>query len=46
LYPIQITIAEIELSTIKEKIKVPPWVGDEVTGDPKYFNSEIIKMGI
>lgn len=42
--PIQLVLAEIELSKPDEVIEIPEWVGNEVTGDPKYFNSEIIKM--
>lgn len=36
-------IAEIELSTEKESFDRPDWLGDEVTGDVKYFNSMLIK---
>ena len=36
-------IAEIELSSEKESFDRPNWLGDEVTGDVKYFNSMLIK---
>ena len=36
-------IAEIELSSEKESFDRPDWLGDEVTGDVKYFNSMLIK---
>ena len=36
-------IAEIELSSEKESFNRPDWLGDEVTGDVKYFNSMLIK---
>jgi len=36
-------IAEIELSTEKEAFDRPDWLGEEVTGDVKYFNSMLIK---
>lgn len=36
-------IAEVELSDENQKIVLPNWVGEEVTGDPKYFNSNLIK---
>ena len=32
-------LAEIELSDINESFELPPWVGEEVTGDPNYYNS-------
>ncbi|MEI6899099.1 MAG: CYTH domain-containing protein [Bacteroidota bacterium] len=32
-------IAEIELNSADEKFDIPPWLGDEVTSDPRYFNS-------
>ena len=36
-------VAEIELSAEDEKFEKPSWIGEEVTGDPKYFNSNLIK---
>lgn len=36
-------LAEIELSDEKEEFTVPEWIGEEVTGDPRYFNSNLIK---
>lgn len=38
-----LVIAEVELESEDQKIKLPDWVGKEVTGDPKYFNSNLIK---
>ena len=32
-------VAEIELSGEDEPFARPSWVGDEVTGDPRYYNS-------
>jgi adenylate cyclase len=37
-----LVIAEIELTHEKEKFPVPEWLGEEVTGDPKYYNSNLI----
>lgn len=34
-------IVEVELENENEKIKLPEWIGDEVTGDEKYYNSFI-----
>jgi len=35
-------IAEIELETEIQPFEKPPWAGDEVTADPRYFNSNLI----
>lgn len=32
-------MAEIELKSEDEYFEIPPWIGEEVTGDPRYFNS-------
>ena len=36
-------VAEIELESENQKFEKPEWVGDEVSGDPRYFNSNLIK---
>lgn len=36
-------IAEIELSAEDEEFERPDWLGKEVTGDPSYYNSNLIK---
>lgn len=36
-------IAEIELSNENEAFIKPNWLGKEVTGDPKYYNSQLSK---
>jgi len=36
-------IAEIELTSEDQEFPRPDWVGEEVTGDPRYFNSNLIK---
>lgn len=41
--PSDLVIAEVELSRPDEEIVIPEWVGEEVTGNPEYFNSQIIK---
>ena len=38
-----LTVAEIELPEEDTVFKKPSWVGDEVTGDVKYFNSMLMK---
>jgi CYTH domain-containing protein len=36
-------VAEVELETDRIDFARPAWVGEDVTGDPKYFNSNLIK---
>lgn len=36
-------VAEIELQSKKEVFEKPQWLGDEVTGDIKYYNSLLSK---
>lgn len=36
-----LVMAEIELGTIGEKFEKPSWLGEEVTSDPRYFNSAL-----
>ncbi len=39
-----LVLAEIELSTENEKFQKPDWLGEEVTGDIKYYNSQLSKQ--
>ena len=34
-----LVVAEIELTSENENFPVPDWIGEEVTGDRKYYNS-------
>jgi adenylate cyclase len=36
-------VAEIELESEDQAFDKPEWVGEEVSGDPRYFNSNLIK---
>ncbi len=36
-------LAEVELESEDQVFEKPDWVGKEVTGDPKYYNSNLIK---
>jgi adenylate cyclase len=36
-------IAEIELSSDDERFEIPEWLGEEVTGNPAYYNANLIK---
>ena len=35
--------AEVEMNSEDEVIELPDWIGEEVTGNPKYFNSNLVK---
>jgi adenylate cyclase len=37
-----LVIAECELESEDQQIDKPEWVGEEVTGDPRYYNSNLI----
>lgn len=34
-------LCEVELSSENEEVELPPFVGREVTGDPRYYNSNL-----
>lgn len=36
-----LTVAEIELTAAEEQFQKPQWLGEEVTGDNKYYNSQL-----
>tara|TARA_B100000315_G_C14060434_1_gene355984 strand:+ start:51 stop:512 length:462 start_codon:yes stop_codon:yes gene_type:complete len=38
-----LTVAEIELHDENEVFKLPPWLGEEVTADYRYLNSNLAK---
>lgn len=35
-------IAEVELTDAAQAVELPPWVGEEVTDDPRYYNANLI----
>jgi len=37
-----LVVAEVELTDPDEWFAKPPWIGDEVTGDSRYFNANLI----
>ena len=37
-------IAEVELESPTGKLDLPDWLGDEVTGDPQYYNSSLAML--
>ncbi|MBF13274.1 MAG: adenylate cyclase [Legionellales bacterium] len=41
-----LVIAEVELSAADEQLDLPNWIGQEVTGDLRYYNSDLAKKGL
>ncbi len=37
-----LVVAEVELESADQKIECPAWIGAEVTGDPRYYNSNLM----
>jgi len=37
-----LTVAEVELLSEDQEFPKPDWIGEEVTGDPRYYNSNLI----
>jgi len=38
-----LVVAEVELDSEGQAVTKPEWVGEEVSADPRYFNSNLIK---
>jgi adenylate cyclase len=38
-------VAEVELTAEDEEFERPDWLGEDVTNDPRYLNSNLIKYG-
>lgn len=38
-----LVVAEIELAHPDQQFPVPPWIGREVTGETRYFNSSLVR---
>ena len=36
-------LAEVELESETEAVILPEWIGEEVTGDPRYYNATLIQ---
>lgn len=39
-----LTVAEVELASEDEPFEHPPFLGEEVTGDARYYNSHLMKQ--
>lgn len=40
-----LVVAEIELQKATQKVELPNWIGKEVTGDKRYYNSYLATFG-
>lgn len=38
-----LVVAEVELGSEDEAVELPPWAVEEVSADPRYFNSNLLK---
>jgi CYTH domain-containing protein len=38
-----LVVAEVELQSADQQVPLPPWVTEEVTGNPKYSNASLVK---
>ena len=36
-------VAEIELDSAEQAFSRPPWLGEKVTDDPRYYNASLIR---
>ena len=36
-------LAEVELTSEEQTVKIPPWIGKEVTHDQRYYNLNLVK---
>ncbi|HEX4047088.1 MAG TPA: CYTH domain-containing protein, partial [Elusimicrobiota bacterium] len=39
-----LVVAEVELKRPGQKVELPPWLGREVTRDPRYLNANLFKV--
>jgi adenylate cyclase len=37
-------LAEVELEREDQAVELPPWAGEEVTGQPRYYNANLISL--
>jgi len=37
-----LVVAEVELASEDQQVDLPSWIGEEVTGDPRYFNANLV----
>jgi adenylate cyclase len=37
-----LVVAEFELASVDETFELPPWIGEEVSGNPAYYNHTMV----
>ncbi|HVW04386.1 MAG TPA: CYTH domain-containing protein [Vicinamibacterales bacterium] len=37
-----LVVAEVELASADQPVTTPPWIGREVSNDPRYFNANLV----
>ena len=37
-----LVVAEIELESIDQRFDLPDWIGEEVNGNPRFFNASLV----
>lgn len=35
-------VAEVEMKSADQKVRLPDWIGEEVSSDPRYFNANLV----
>ena len=45
LSPVDLVMAEVELESADQEVKLPKWIGKDVTDDPDYRNSSLADGG-
>jgi adenylate cyclase len=38
-----LVVAEVELESETAEVNLPPWAGTEVSGDPRYYNANLVR---
>ena len=38
-----LVVAEVELESEDQPFEAPPWIGEEVTDDPRYLNANLVR---
>ena len=39
---VELVVAEVELESEDQVVSLPDWIGQEVSGDPRYYNVNLV----
>lgn len=39
-----LVLAEVELDDAAQEVPLPPWAGEEVSDDPRYYNASLVRL--